>query len=53
VAEDNAGALALYARLGFAAAGRRAGYYGRPAGGAVDAIVMRRALNRQGLAPYP
>jgi len=53
VAEDNPGALALYQRLGFAIAGRRAGYYGRPAGGAVDAIVMRRALNSGGAAPYP
>ncbi len=45
VAADNPGALALYERLGFERAGRRAGYYARPAGGAVDAIVMRRALN--------
>jgi ribosomal-protein-alanine N-acetyltransferase len=45
VAEDNPGALALYRKLGFAEAGRRAGYYGRPAGGAVDALVMRRTLN--------
>jgi ribosomal-protein-alanine N-acetyltransferase len=52
VAEDNSGALALYQRLGFAVAGRRAGYYGRVAGGAVDAIVMRRTLNSRGLAPY-
>jgi len=45
VAADNPGAVALYEKAGFAAAGRRAGYYGRPSGGAVDAIVMRRALN--------
>jgi ribosomal-protein-alanine N-acetyltransferase len=45
VADDNPGAVALYAGLGFVVAGRRAGYYGRPSGGAVDAIVMRRALN--------
>jgi ribosomal-protein-alanine N-acetyltransferase len=45
VAADNPGAAALYEKAGFVAAGRRASYYGRPAGGAVDAIVMRRTLN--------
>ena len=45
VAEDNPGALALYRRSGFSAVGRRAGYYGRAGGAAVDAVVMRRALN--------
>ena len=40
VAENNAGARALYARLGFTEAGRRSAYY---ADGA-NAIVMRRAL---------
>lgn len=44
VAADNPGAIALYDGLGFEAVGRRAGYYGRPAGGSVDAIVMRRSL---------
>jgi ribosomal-protein-alanine N-acetyltransferase len=45
VAADNPGAIALYAVAGFEAVGRRAGYYGRLAGGSVDAIVMRRGLN--------
>jgi ribosomal-protein-alanine N-acetyltransferase len=45
VAEDNAGAIALYAQTGFAVVGRRAGYYARPGAPAVDALVMRRALN--------
>lgn len=44
VAEDNAPARALYAKLGFEAAGRRPGYYKTEAG-QVDAIVMRSALN--------
>ena len=47
VAADNDAALALYRAAGFADAGRRAGYYPR-ASGAVDAVVMRRALNRDG-----
>lgn len=40
VAEDNPAARALYAKQGFAEVGRRPGYYG----GAVNAVVMRRAL---------
>lgn len=40
VAADNAAALALYTRKGFAACGRRAGYYA----GGVDATVMERKL---------
>jgi ribosomal-protein-alanine N-acetyltransferase len=43
VAEDNASARALYAKLGYDEVGRRASYYVRGAGSA-DAIVMRRAL---------
>jgi ribosomal-protein-alanine N-acetyltransferase len=43
VAADNAAAAALYARFGFATAGRRKAYYARP-DGAADAIVMQRAL---------
>lgn len=44
VAEDNAPALRLYARLGFTLDGRRKAYYtaGRPA--PVDALLMSRAL---------
>jgi len=40
VAEDNFAAHALYAKLGFTEAGRRAGYYGDGA----SAVVMRRTL---------
>ena len=43
VADDNAAALALYARAGFSEAGRRPGYYARPDGGRQDALIM--ALN--------
>lgn len=45
VAEDNAAARALYAKLGYAEAGRRPGYYAATVG-RVDAIVMRRTLPR-------
>ena len=45
VAGDNAGAIALYQQAGFAVVGRRTGYYARRGAAAVDAIVMRRALN--------
>lgn len=45
VAEDNAGARALYAKLGYEEAGRRHAYYAGE-GGSVDAIVMRRTLPR-------
>ncbi len=45
VAADNPGALALYTRAGFSTIGHRADYYARTGGPAVDAIVMRRALN--------
>lgn len=45
VAEDNAAARALYTKLGYEEAGRRAVYYAGE-GGRVDAIVMRRDLPR-------
>ena len=45
VAADNAGAIALYERAGFERVGRRAGYYARVGAPAMDAVVMRRALN--------
>ena len=45
VAEDNAPARALYAKLGYADAGRRGGYYAADHG-RVDAIIMRRTLPR-------
>ena len=44
VAADNAAAQALYARAGFAESGRRRGYYRRPDGSGLDALVMQRAL---------
>lgn len=44
VAADNAAARALYARAGFAEAGRRPGYYRRPDGGATDALLLVRAV---------
>jgi [ribosomal protein S18]-alanine N-acetyltransferase len=44
VAEDNAGALALYRSAGFGQAGVRRGYYARPSG-SVDALVLRCDLN--------
>ena len=44
VAQDNPAAQALYRSLGFAEAGRRAGYYAR-AEGRIDALVMRLDLN--------
>jgi ribosomal-protein-alanine N-acetyltransferase len=48
VAETNAAARALYAKLGYEEAGRRHAYYGGE-GGSIDAIVMRRALPRPAL----
>ena len=44
VDEDNAAALALYRRFGFAQVGQRAGYYRRPDGRAATALILRRAL---------
>lgn len=43
VAEDNAAARALYAKLGFVEIGRRPRYYAR-ASGAADALVLKRNL---------
>lgn len=45
VAEDNASARRLYARFAFEEIGRRRGYYSRPDGSSVDALILRRALN--------
>ena len=45
VAADNIAALALYRAAGFEEAGHRGGYYRRPEGEAVDALVLRRTLN--------
>ena len=47
VAEDNPAALALYTGAGFVQVGRRRGYYARKGAAAVDALVMRRDLNRR------
>jgi ribosomal-protein-alanine N-acetyltransferase len=50
VAADNAGAVSLYREAGFEQVGHRGGYYRRPSDQAVDALVLRRALNA---APNP
>jgi ribosomal-protein-alanine N-acetyltransferase len=44
VAVDNPGAVALYETIGFTETGRRRGYYRRPDGVAVDALVMARRI---------
>lgn len=51
VAEDNGPARALYARLGFEAAGRRPRYYARAEGPAVDALLL--VLNLPQRLPSP
>ena len=45
VAEDNPNARRLDAGRGFEEVGRRPACYPRPGAGAVDALVLRRALN--------
>ena len=44
VAEDNFAARSLYAAAGYQAAGRRTGYYHRPSGQRMDAILLSRAI---------
>jgi ribosomal-protein-alanine N-acetyltransferase len=44
-AVDNEAAVALYASMGFEAAGRRKQYYARGDGPRIDALIMRRELN--------
>lgn len=44
VACDNAAAQALYASHGFVIVGRRPGYYVQAAGGAVDGLVLAKAV---------
>lgn len=44
VEEGNAPAIGLYQRLGFETVGRREGYYPKPDGRRVAALVMRRDL---------
>ena len=53
VAADNAPAQALYHKHGFAITGRRARYYRRPDGSAVDAVLMRAALTHRQNAHLP
>ena len=45
VAADNAPALALYRRAGFAECGRRSGYYVGPGQSKTDALVLSRVLD--------
>jgi len=47
VRESNDDAREVYRRLGFAAVGRRKGYYPAPAGRREDAIVMSLDLTRE------
>jgi [ribosomal protein S18]-alanine N-acetyltransferase len=42
VAADNAPAIALYTRAGYAQTGRRRGYYHAASGPAIDALLMMR-----------
>ena len=44
VSAETPAAIALYESAGFAAAGRRRGYYATPEGGRIDAVVMARDL---------
>ncbi len=44
VDEDNAAALALYARFRLVKVGERRGYYKKPDGKTASALVMRREL---------
>ncbi|WP_137150224.1 ribosomal protein S18-alanine N-acetyltransferase [Devosia sp. FKR38] len=44
VSEDNAPAIKLYTRQGFATVARRQGYYPKPDGSAATALVMSRDL---------
>jgi [ribosomal protein S18]-alanine N-acetyltransferase len=44
VGENNGAALALYRRLGFAATGRRKGYYTRRHSASEDALTLERVL---------
>lgn len=45
VAADNAAALALYQRGGFAVCGRRKGYYVAPDGHRIDALILARPVD--------
>jgi ribosomal-protein-alanine N-acetyltransferase len=45
VAADNEAAVGVYLKTGFKQAGLRRAYYQRPGAAAMDALVLRRALN--------
>lgn len=47
VAADNAAAIALYAAAGFAATGRRRGYFHAPDGARIDALTMTCPLTQR------
>ena len=53
VASDNASALRLYARIGFATVGTRPAYYARPAGKTADALVQKLVLPPRSLTKSP
>ncbi|MDV4143266.1 ribosomal protein S18-alanine N-acetyltransferase [Shimia sp. FJ5] len=46
VAADNPAAIALYRAAGFTDAGQRKGYYTRPDGPAVDALILTKPLEQ-------
>jgi len=46
VAEDNPGAIALYASAGFERVGRRPDYYPRKRNGRVSALIMRHTVKK-------
>lgn len=45
VAEDNAAALTLYLKAGFAETARRSGYYARGNGSTIDALILTKTLD--------
>ncbi len=49
VAADNAAAQALYRRAGYEQIARRRGYYARPAGSLVDALIFEKILPAQAM----
>ncbi len=51
VAEDNAGGLALYRKLGFTEVGRRKRYYERPGSKPVDALTLVLNLDTSPQSP--
>ena len=47
VAENNRRGRAFYETLGFTVVGRRAGYYRRPGGASIDALILGRSLRNR------